>query len=60
MTIEIGIKHDSPLRETIVAKLAQNCQKCGNAITVGDMITKYPCGWRHESCIFLPVGPYND
>ena len=60
MTIETGIKHDSPLRETIVAQLAQNCQKCGKAITIGDMITKYSCGWCHESCIFLPVGPYDD
>ena len=47
MTIEIGIKHDSPLRVTIVAKLAQNCQKCGDAIIIGDLITKYPCGWCH-------------
>ena len=59
MTIETGIKHDSPLRETIVAQLAQNCQKCGKAITIGDMITKFPCGWCHESCIFLPVGEYD-
>ena len=59
MTIETGIKHDSPLRESRVAQLAQNCQKCGKAITIGDMITKYPCGWCHESCIFLPVGQYN-
>ena len=60
MTIEIGIRRDKPLREPIVAKLAQNCQKCGDAIIIGDLIIKYSCGWCHESCTFLPVGTYND
>ena len=60
MTVETGIRHDKPLRETIVAKLAQNCQKCGDGINVSDLITKYPCGWCHAGCTFLPVGTYKD
>ena len=58
MTIEIGIRRDKPLREPIVAKLAQNCQKCGDKINIGDPIIQFSCGWCHTSCTLLPVGTY--